>query len=443
MDSTLARVAELKEAFLEFVYEAEGDLAIALEAYTADRLAQMSKVQQQGTGQRDLVVDSFLTKGRVNGDSPIDRFLAEQPDLVEGDRALLCRWHHNFTGLFAITQVLPTGFEVMNWMTAKSYTVLPNPLTPPDTLARLKEGEIVLTRLAPIDEATWTFFSPLSLLGKLSKPKLAVAIGNFKDNHKDDRYGDAPDLLEEAWKSVEVYHEEFVEFFGADEITLSGYELSKRFAEFQQVITQRRLAEAGLDGSKSLNELAQEADLSDDAMASVAETLGTSQETIAKAMQHPAKMAPPRAELPPHLKKAEQVTVLTHPRWGQQSLTTYRQFKTQLEAGDTGEVATRLTRQYLESAEVSTFVWQRLAAQYPTQLEVLVRLVLNRPDFDIAADLEATLQTYNKPLQPDLPEIASVPLHLNALFQDALQEVEKSRPKAKGKQKTGFGVQKL
>jgi hypothetical protein len=175
----------------------------------------------------------------------------------------------------------------------------------------------------------------------------------------------------------------------------------------------------------------------------VAETLGTDTETIAKAMQQPpSKMAPPRAELPPHLKKAEQVTVLTHPRWGQQALTSYAQFKTLLQAGDTGDLATRLTRQYLESAEVTAFVWQRLASEYPAPLEELLRLVLSRPDFEITTDLEATLQAHRKPLQPDLPEIASVPLHLNDLFQVALQEVEKSKPKAKGKPKTGFGTQK-
>jgi hypothetical protein len=55
--------------------------------------------------------------------------------------------------------------------------------------------------------------------------------------------------------------------------------------------------------------------------------------------------------------------------------------------------------------------------------------------------LDGLLQESQKPLKPELPEIASVPIHLHELFQEALAEVQKSKPKDKGKKKPKKGFQ--
>lgn len=99
-------------------------------------------------------------------------------------------------------------------------------------------------------------------LGKLGKPKLAVAIGNFKQNYKSHLYSDAPELLTEAWKSVEKYHQNFIDFFNRDEVTMPGYQLNKKLAEFQELTVQKQLQESGIDQSKSFKELAEESGIS-------------------------------------------------------------------------------------------------------------------------------------------------------------------------------------
>jgi len=48
-----------------------------------------------------------------------------QPELSSSDRQLVSGWQRSFN-LFAVTQILPDGFELMNWLTAKHY-VKPNP----------------------------------------------------------------------------------------------------------------------------------------------------------------------------------------------------------------------------------------------------------------------------------------------------------------------------
>jgi hypothetical protein len=451
VDEILNRAWELKQALTEFVLDAEGDLAQALETYVATQLKLRSLPQQ-------WVVDMFIIEGRVGDTTPIDLFLAEQPDLDDGDRALVKRWTRTFTGLFAIKQVLPDGFELMNWLSAKHYVVKPSSAQATSEMtARFKPGEIITSRIAPVTETTWMFSTTAyTFLGKLGKPKLAVAIGNFKDNHKASLYADAPELLEEAWLSVERYHQAFLEFFGNDEVTLPGYQLNQKIADFRDFLTKRQLAEMGLDESKSLEDLAAEAGLDEEELAAAAEEMGldaaevsqvlgsnTDEDSANGSKKGTPKMALPQVQLPDVFKKAEQVTALTHPRWGQLFLPTYSKFKALLEADDWQSVsgAETLVRQYLDNPEMNWFVWHRLAEQYPNSLETVLRGVLERPDFQLKTDLDPLLQESGKPLAPELPEIASVPMHLHNLFEDAVQEVHKSsKTKGKEKKKTGFGV---
>jgi hypothetical protein len=113
-------------------------------------------------------------------------------------------------------------------------------------------------------------------------PKLAVAIGNFKENHKDALYSDAPDLLEQAWQSVAKYHQEFLDFFGSDEVTLPGYQLNKKINELQEVMTKRRLAAAGIDESKSLSEIAEEAGVTEEEMKAAAQEAGADSTAVSQ-----------------------------------------------------------------------------------------------------------------------------------------------------------------
>jgi hypothetical protein len=330
--------------------------------------------------------------------------------------------------LFVVVQVLPKGLELMNWLTAKHY-----PIQLPDAqIVRLTAGEILLTYLTPVIDEQWICSKTIGL-GKLGKPKLAVAIGNFKQCYGNYLYSDAPELLTEAWRSVEQYHQDFIDFFGTDELTLPGYQWAKQLTAFQEILTQRRLEAAGIDSSKSLSQLAEEAGLPPEEM--------TMPEAMAGVEQPPAKMVTPTVELPNSLKKAEHVTALTHPRWGQTFLSNYWQLKTVLEAPQLEPGTETLLLQCLQDPQVSAYIWHCLAQQYSVALERVLRSVLARPTFNLKADLDRLLQEFNKPLEPTLPEIASVPLHLHNLFQEALLEVGKDKSKSKVKRKSAMGFQ--
>ena len=444
VEAILERSRQLKQDLTDFVLDAEGELAEALEAYAAAN----ARKDRYDSVQQEIVIDTFITEGQVGDKTPIDLFIESQPDLTKSDRQLLNNWKRSFIGLFAVTKILPDGLELMNWLTAKHYIVKPNNEKTLQEISRFKEGEILLTRLSPVTDSYWAFSCAYTPMGKLGKPKLAVAIGNFKDNYRRHLYSDAPDLLAEAWQSVANYHQEFIDFFGSEEVTMPGYQLNKKVAEFQEILTQQRLKAAGVDESKSLSELAEEAGVGDEEIEAAAKEAGADSQAISQILADKSKieMVAPKVELPAELKKAEQVTAISHPRWGQMFLPTYTKFVGLLEAEDwrSQEGAEKLVRYYLENASINTFIWKKLAKQYPQQLEKVLQAVLERPQFKLDRDLEPLLQEYNKPIEPELPEIASVPIHLHNLFEEAFVEVNKSSSKNKGgsKKKTGFGLPK-
>ncbi|MEA5583577.1 hypothetical protein VB620_19820 [Nodularia harveyana UHCC-0300] len=442
MDAILERSHELKQALVDFVLDAEGEIAEALETYAAEHLRRGSG----NSSQQDLIIDSFIVQGQVGDQSPLDLFIENRQDLSDRDCNLLKNWHHSFIGLFCITNLLPDGFEFTNWLTDKHYIVKPSDTETLEKLSRLKVGEILLTHIFPINNDYWMFSSPYTIMGKLGKPKLAVAIGNFKENYKNNLYSDAPELLEEAWQSVEQYHQQFVDFFGSDEITLPGYQLNKKIAEFQELITEKRLVEAGIDTSKSLAEMAEEAGVSEEEIQTAAKEVGADSNAVSQLFDGnnstgKSKMVMPKVHLPPELRKAEQVTALSHPRWGQMFLPSYSKLQTILSDEDVQNLEghEKLIRHYLEDKSINAFIWHRLAQKYPIQLEKLLQDFLERPEFKLANDLDALLGQFNKPLEPDLPEIASVPIHLHNLFQEAIAEVHKSKPKGKGQKKSVKG----
>ncbi|MCY7392558.1 MAG: hypothetical protein LH647_14050, partial [Leptolyngbyaceae cyanobacterium CAN_BIN12] len=152
MDTILERARALKQELTDFVLDAEGETAIALETFSAD---QSTRSYQSELHQRNLVIDRFLVEGTVNDTTPIHLFLEQSDAFRDSDRALLQSWHRAFIGLFEIVQVLPDGLELRNWTTAKQYCVKSLDANSLQTMARLKVGEILLTQIAPLTNDEW------------------------------------------------------------------------------------------------------------------------------------------------------------------------------------------------------------------------------------------------------------------------------------------------
>jgi hypothetical protein len=450
MSTVIEKAIQLKHTLIDFVYDAEGQLAIALETYAAEH----SKKNSYGIKQKNLTIDSFITAGKVENKTPLTIFLEQATDLTQSDypsgtlclrqlrkrdRDILELWHNNFIGLFEIKEIKDDYSQLFNWLTAKEYRVYGHSQLPAKEVSRWQPGEIILTIISPINNNDWFFFSDRVIKGKLSQPKLAVAIGEFRDNYPDFLYADAPDLLEQAWESVAVYDQEFIDYFGSDYLTLPGYKLNQEIGKLQQIMSKKRLAEAGIDDSKSLSEMLEESETSEAEFAETATDLGADTEAVTNLLKNKKKlsMVTPKVDLPSEIKEAESVTVFSHPRWGQMFLPNFQKF-TDLLANQNQENSDLLVRKYLEQPEANYYVWQQLKQQYPSGLEKLLKNYCNQSNFNLDTDLDQLLLKYNKSATPELPAIASVPIHLNNLFEIAVAQVQKTKAKTKKKKKKGF-----
>ncbi len=434
----IEREIELKQAVVDFVYDTEDEMAVALETYAAEK----GKKNSYGVKQQNLTIELFITEGKIGKQTPLDIFLAQNQDLSPNEIELIKLWKNNFIGLFEITKIQDNCYELMNWLTAKNYTVYGHSLMADKETSKWQPGEILVTIIAPINNREWFFFGDRIVKGRLSQPKLAVAVGEFRDNYPEFLYADAPQLLEQAWESVAVYHQEFVDYFGSDRVTLPGYKLNQKIGELQQIMSQKRLAQAGIDDSKSLSQMLAESETSETEFAETARDLGADAEAVTKIMENKDKlsMVTPKVDLPPEIKQAETVTVFSHPRWGQMFLPNYEKFTDFLadrnsDTEITAESSLLLIRKYLEQPEANYYVWQQLKEEYPQKLENLLQQYCNDSNFNLETDLDRLLLKYQKPATPQLPSIASVPIHLNNLFEVAVAQVQKTKSKTKKKKK--------
>jgi hypothetical protein len=435
--SDIEKALKLKQSLVDFVYDAEGEIAIALETHAAAK----AKKNSYGIEQQNITFDSFLTSGKVKERTPLELFLEQNQDLNQSDRAILENWQHNFIGLFEIVEIQDNYYQLKNWLTAKFYSVYHHSGMSERELKRRQPGDIIVTIIAPINDSEWFFFSNLAVKGKLSQPKLAIAVGEFRDNYPEFLYADAPDLLEEAWESVAVYHQEFVDYFQSDRLNMPGDKLNQKIGELQEIMSQKKLAAAGIDDSKSLSQILEESGKSESDFAEAATELGADSEAVAELIKNKKKlsMVTPKVDLPPEIKQAESVTVFSDPKWGQMFLPTYEKFTNLLANKNLeDESLSRYIRKYLEQPEANYYVWQQLKREYPETLEKLLENYCDRPTFNLETDLDRLLLEYNKPSTPQLPAIASVPLHLNDLFEAAVAQVQKTKSKSKKKKKKGF-----
>ena len=438
-DPLFARAGVLWSLIIEFIQTDRGSIASALESYTA---RQLRRHPQLDSGQQKLLLHRFAIEGEVDGKTPLELFLASQTDLSLADRQLIGSWRRSFVGLLSIVQIFPNGLEVMNWVTARHYRIQFTDLESQTAMSRLKEGEVIVALICQIVDIDWAILAPWVTLGRLGRPKLAVAVGAFRQNYPHYLYSDAPAELAAAWESVAAYHDRFVAFFGADEITLPGAQLQKRIGEFQDWLLEKQLDKAGIDKSKSISELAVEAGVGAEDLQALTSTLGIPEPSTAPPTAKPSKMVAPKVELPPQLRSAAAVTALSHHYWGQLFLVDYPRLKTLLELERPQYLPADLNffRKCLAEPLLNASVWRRLASEFPLQLQTALAQTLEQPEFNLST-LDSVLTKYNKPLQPDLPDLASVPIHLHELFQAAVREVSKDKVKSKSQpKKGGFGA---
>ncbi|MEM6503661.1 MAG: hypothetical protein AAF685_17715 [Cyanobacteria bacterium P01_C01_bin.89] len=463
VDAKLVEQAEeLKEQLLQFVMGAEGKLAQRLEEFTVERSRELAKSPVRHTLTR-FVLDEFLTGELLDMPCPIEQFIEANPSLSDANVTLIRRWKDTFLGIFVVKKADQGVFTLRNWMTDFSYDVVPTQLQLPADLERLAPKEVVISRLSPLDEDRWIFSGPMYLLGALSKPKLAMAIANLKRHHGEASYGGAPELLEEAWESVASHHQSFLDYFGSDTVTLPGRQLNHQLKQFQDHRTQAQMEQAHIEEKTSLRALVQKASETNGAagvdlvdVEATAEEVGVDLDSgVGKVAQSLSgsrtQLTSPQVEVPEALQRAKEVTALSDPQWGLVFIKNYGDLKGLIKrvANRTGEEQKGdqihnqksdidSLNQALSNLDIPTFAWIKLANIEPDNFIQAMEKVTGDRHWN-PEKLTELLKSVDRHSKAQLPEVANVPQHLNALFQKVLLDsTKKAKSSSSRKKKKGF-----
>ena len=76
MSDNIEKAIELKQKLVDFVYDSEDEIAVALEEYAAEK----GKKNSYGIKQQNLTVDLFVTNGKIQDRTPLDAFINSATD---------------------------------------------------------------------------------------------------------------------------------------------------------------------------------------------------------------------------------------------------------------------------------------------------------------------------------------------------------------------------
>lgn len=82
--------------------------------------------------------------------TPLEIFIQENSQLSSSDREILTHWQNNVIGLFEIKEIQEDSYQLMNWLTEKTYQVFRYSKMSEKEISRWQPGEIILTIIQKI-----------------------------------------------------------------------------------------------------------------------------------------------------------------------------------------------------------------------------------------------------------------------------------------------------
>lgn len=285
------------------------------------------------------------------------------------DVSLAEQWGMVIHGVFHVRQVKEDQcFELMNLVNDVSYTVRNNP----DTPIEIDKGDYIVARLLAHQDYH-LFTGVIDRLPTRKKSEIYEIVSEIQLQEPRMAFIDNPERIEAAYNIQKEEHEDFVTFFGSDEILLEGARLEDKLKEFYHYRFFQKRLENG--------------------------------ETIAKTFQERYHQAPlpPHFAFGEHLHAEKDIGVIYDLTEGLMFLVHYHAFEQifahpeQLQTDAKGKVARQLIMSYLEDPNISMLPFQRMIQRYPEQAIAVFKHVLKRKRFDIEKDLALLVQRF-KPM---------------------------------------------
>lgn len=277
------------------------------------------------------------------------------------------QWHMVIQGIFQVRQLLAGNyFELFNLVNEVSYTVAGNP----DTPLPLEKGEFIAARILPLQDYH-IFAGVIDRLPTRKKNELYQLVAEIQLQNPRMAFIDNQERIAQAYRIQAEEYQDFVAFFGADEVILNGLELPEKIREFYHYrYFQKRSQETGA--------------------------------TIARAFQEKYHQLPPSPSFDflPDLEKQSDIGVIYDKTEGMVFLLHYGKFKEIFSRRDFKRIKTwrQMIMGYLADPAISSLPFKRMAREFPENTQKVFQDLLKRQTFSLEQDLNAVISHY-KPME--------------------------------------------
>ena len=219
MSTSLIQQAQIvKEKLIEF-----GKTTFQKEYSKGLEMLQASMGSQLSEEAIFAYTDWFVLESLLKNNRRVLSFFIEQCK-NDADILIAKQWYHVIYGIFHVKEVLDRNrFEVLNLVNNVIYRVTTTVKTP----LPLKKGEYMMAKIIPL-ENFHLFTGLIEKLATKKKEEIYQIVLEIQLNNPKMAFIDNLQRLEQAYKIQEDEYDDFVTFFGSDEIVLSGQEVAEK-----------------------------------------------------------------------------------------------------------------------------------------------------------------------------------------------------------------------
>jgi len=351
--ATLALIGDIKGALIGYSrrFEFTEDFEAALQAQFGKR--KRPKAEDEWIAFQDW----FVLQCRLDsGGTVIECFIEEHQNIISDDvRQLVVGWQQVIEGLFEIKDNPGSYLHLKNLINEREYRVYP---TVDMDGFRVNAGDFIAARIVPA-RGFYIFSGAASLVASYGSDERRAEVyqtaAQIQMKYPERAFQDNQEKLQKSLQATREQYEDFVKYFGSDEVFGTGKEIMQNYQDFFDYrIYEKKNPNTGLTTAQSY-----------------ANDTG-------KVYQ------PPQIQLPQNVIRSPDVGMLCEPVEGITFLIDYRQFinvfqnhEQQLGRRD----AEDLVLGYLESDTISDVPFRRVAQKFADNFKQVIAYYGNQEGF--------------------------------------------------------------
>jgi hypothetical protein len=190
-------------------------------------------------------LDHFLLQHQLrSGQTVVEKFVANRPDLPAEERELLLAWRNVVEGIFEVRSRDGDVLVVENLIDELEYRVHSN--MGPSVFQPLESGGFMIGRLVPVGPE-WLMSGNFAAYPKSDSVAIHRVACEVTMRYPERAFRN-PEKLARAQQLQSMEHDRFVRFFGADFVVIPGPELTERMRSFYTFCRDQTVAEDSASG---------------------------------------------------------------------------------------------------------------------------------------------------------------------------------------------------